>query len=54
MREIMTKAGNVVTGGLDIRTEAKVVRWPDRYMADGGEAMWLRIMALLDQVEAAK
>jgi hypothetical protein len=54
MREIMTKAGNVVTDGLDIRTEAKVVRWPDRYMADGGEAMWLRIMALLDQVEASR
>jgi DNA polymerase-1 len=53
MRATMTRAGSVVTGGLDIRTEAKVVRAPDRYMADGSEVMWLRIMSLLDQVEAA-
>jgi DNA polymerase-1 len=52
MREMMTRAGNVVTGGLDIRTEAKVVRWPDRYMADGGQPMWDRVMRLLDEVEA--
>jgi DNA polymerase-1 len=53
MREIMTRAGNAVTGGLDIRTEAKVIRWPDRYMADGAEPMWRRIMKLLDEVEAS-
>ena len=53
MGEIMTRAGNVVTGGLDVRTEAKVVRWPDRYMSDGGEAMWLRVITLLDRIEAA-
>jgi len=52
MREIMTKAGNVVTGGLDIRTEAKVVRWPDRFMPDGGQEMWDRVTRLLQQVEA--
>ena len=54
MRELMTKAGNVVTGGIDVRTEATVVRWPDRYMSPGGEAMWDRIVALLERIEAAK
>ena len=54
MRALMTKAGNVVTGGLDVRTEATVVCWADRYMAPGGEAMWDRIMALLERIEAAK
>jgi hypothetical protein len=49
----MTRAGNAVTGGLDIRTEAKVVRWPDRYMADGAQPMWDRVMKLLDEVEAS-
>jgi len=53
MREIMTRAGNAVTGGLDVRTEAKVVRWPGRYMADGGQEMWDRVMRLLDEVERA-
>jgi DNA polymerase family A len=52
MRAIMTRAGSVVTRGLDIRTEAKVVRWPDRYMTDGAQDMWGRVMRLLEQVEA--
>ena len=29
MRDIMSKAGRAVTGGLDIRTDAEVVRFPD-------------------------
>jgi DNA polymerase I len=49
MRDMMTKAGIAVTGGLDIRTDAEVVRWPDRYMDERGEAMWGRVMSLLDQ-----
>lgn len=53
MREIMTRSGNVVTGGLDIGTSAQVVRWPHRYMSEGGQGMWDRIMRLLEQIEAA-
>lgn len=49
MRDLMTKASAVVTGGLPIRTEAKVIRWPDRYMSEGGRPMWNRIMGLLDK-----
>jgi hypothetical protein len=49
MRTIMTKASRVVTGGLAIRTDAKVVRWPARYMDPRGEAMWGRIMGLLER-----
>jgi hypothetical protein len=51
---MMTAAGRAVTAGLDIRTEAKMVRWPDRFMSEGAEAMWLRVMALLDYVEVAQ
>jgi len=54
MRAMMTAAGRAVTAGLDIRTEAKMVRWPDRFMSEGAEAMWLRVMALLDYVEVAQ
>lgn len=52
MREIMTRAGRAVTGALDVRTEAKIVRAPDRYMADGAQPMWDRVMRLLEEVEA--
>jgi DNA polymerase I len=48
MRDIMSKAGRAVTGGLDIRTDAEIVRWPGRYMDERGKAMWEKVMGLLD------
>jgi DNA polymerase I len=51
MQALMTRAGEAVTGGLPIRTEAKVIRWPDRYMDERGEAMWQKVMRLLDEVQ---
>jgi hypothetical protein len=53
LREIMSKAGQAVTRGLEIRTEAEIVRWPHRYMDERGAAMWDKIMALLLAQEAA-
>jgi DNA polymerase I-like protein with 3'-5' exonuclease and polymerase domains len=47
MRALMTKAGEAVTGGFPVRTDATVVRFPDRYMDEGGREMWERIMTLL-------
>jgi hypothetical protein len=46
MRAIMIRASKVVTGGLPIRVDAKVVRWPERYMDPRGRAMWDRVMEL--------
>jgi DNA polymerase I len=48
MRDMMTKAGRAVTGGLDIRTDAEIVRWPDRYKDERGRAMWEKVMSLLE------
>jgi DNA polymerase I-like protein with 3'-5' exonuclease and polymerase domains len=47
MRALMTKAGEAVTGGFPVRTDATLVRYPDRYMDEGGQAMWERITMLL-------
>ena len=47
MRDMMKKAGRAVTGGLDIRTDAEIVRWPDRYMDERGREMWQKVMSLL-------
>jgi hypothetical protein len=52
MREIMIRASKVVTGGLPIRVDEKVVRFPDRYMDPRGFAMWDRIMGLLQRRRA--
>jgi DNA polymerase-1 len=46
MQALMTRAGEVVAG-LPIRTEAKVTRFPDRYMEDGGIEMWNRVVRLI-------
>jgi DNA polymerase I len=46
MREIMAQASEVVTGGLRIRVDAKIVR-AGRYMDERGSAMWDRVMELL-------
>lgn len=50
MREIMSKAGRLVTGGLDVRTSVEIACWPDRYMDNRGEDMWGRIIGLLEQL----
>ena len=39
-RLAMAKASEVVLDGFLLRTESKVVRYPDRYMDDRGGAMW--------------
>jgi DNA polymerase I len=46
MRELMTKAGMVITGGVAIRTDAKTVRFPDRYIDDEGIDMWNLVVQL--------
>jgi DNA polymerase-1 len=53
MRDIMSKAGRAVTGGLDIRTDAEVVRWPGRYMDERGKAMWERVVTLAERTPRA-
>jgi DNA polymerase I len=47
MRDLMARAARAVTGGFEIRTDAEVVRWPDRFMDQRGAGMWDRVVALL-------
>jgi DNA polymerase I len=49
MRDLMSRAGRAVTGGLDIRTDAEVVRFPGRYMDDRGKPMWEKVVGLLNK-----
>lgn len=52
MRELMTKAGMVVSGGVSIRTDAKTIRFPDRYVDEGGIEMWNLVVQMADIPEA--
>src|SRR5262249_40988163 len=45
----MQRASEEVLGGFSLRTEAKIVRHPDRYMDPRGEEMWKTVFAMLDE-----
>lgn len=49
LRGCMAEASRVVLDGFEIGTDAKLVRWPDRYVDERGVEMWTRVMRLLDE-----
>ena len=53
-REIMRRASRIVlntdaTGTHELRTDYKIIRWPDRYSDPRGEGIWVRVLELLEQ-----
>jgi hypothetical protein len=46
MQEIMRQAGLAITRTLELRVDAKIVRYPDRYGDPRGVDMWNRVLAL--------
>jgi hypothetical protein len=49
--ESMAKASDLVLNGFVLRTDTKIVRFPERYSDERGVAMWNRVMRLLAEVE---
>jgi DNA polymerase I len=54
MQDIMRRASRVVLNGHTLRTDAKIIRHPERYSDSRGEAIWLRVLELLDETHQAK
>jgi len=49
-RLAMEKASELVLGkGKVVRTDVEVIRYPDRYIDEGGSDLWHRVMRLLDE-----
>jgi DNA polymerase I-like protein with 3'-5' exonuclease and polymerase domains len=46
-QETMAEASAFVLNGFRLRSDAKIVCWPDRYMDERGRGFWSRVMALL-------
>jgi DNA polymerase I-like protein with 3'-5' exonuclease and polymerase domains len=46
-QEAMAEASEIVLAGFRLRSDARIVRWPDSYMDDRGREFWNRVMALL-------
>jgi hypothetical protein len=43
----MERASEIVLDGFRLRSHAKIVSWPDRYMDERGREFWNRVMDLL-------
>ncbi len=50
-QKCMLEAGRIVLDGFELRTDAEIVRWPDRYMDKRGEKMWATVMSILNQID---
>jgi hypothetical protein len=46
-QEAMAEASEVILSGFRLRSDAKIVRWPDRYVDKRGREFWNRVMNLL-------
>jgi hypothetical protein len=52
MQEIMRRASRIVLKAGELRTDAKIIRHPDRYSDPRGDAIWAQVLALLDEQQA--
>jgi DNA polymerase I len=47
----MQKAGEVVLGGFKVRSDAEIVRFPDRYMDGRGGEMWNKVWEIVNGMD---
>ena len=48
----MAEASRVVLDGFELRSDAKIVCWPDRYSDPRGERMWSTALNIVGDLEA--
>jgi DNA polymerase-1 len=48
-RQCMAEASRVVLNGFEIRTDAEIIRYPDRYMDPRGQRMWGLVQKVLNR-----
>jgi DNA polymerase I len=53
MRACMAEASRIVLNGFELRTDATLVRYPDRYSDPRGAVMWDRVTKLIAKRQAA-
>lgn len=52
-RDVMREASMLVLDGFEIKTDARIIRFPDRFIEPKGELMWNQLMALLNEFPRA-
>lgn len=51
-QDLMAKASADILDGFTLHTDAKIVRFPDRFMDERGEVMWSRVMNLIERAKS--
>jgi DNA polymerase I len=51
-REAMAEAARIVLDGFEVRTDAKITRYPDRFTDIRGARMWRTVTQLIEEAEA--
>jgi hypothetical protein len=51
LRECMAQASRDTLSGFEIGTDAKLMRWPERYSDPRGKVMWERITSILERIK---
>jgi hypothetical protein len=51
MRDAMAEASRVALDGFELRTDAELIRYPQRYQDGRGVIMWEKVMDLLERLE---
>lgn len=54
MQEIMRKASSIILDGFELRSDAKLIRSPERYSDERGEAMWQLVQEVLSELGTEK
>ena len=49
-QDAMAEASSIVLGGFTLRSDAKVIRHPDRYMDERGMRMWDEVAGILSDL----
>ena len=52
-RGAMRMASDIVLDGFSLRSEAKLIRYPDRYNDERGAHMWDAVCGIIDDLELA-
>ena len=49
-QRVMVHAGEIVLNGFQLRSDAQVVHYPDRYMDPRGELMWKKVWQIIEEL----
>jgi len=50
-QKVMVQAGEIVLDGFQLRSEAQIVRHPERYTDPRGEVMWERVWKIIEELQ---